>query len=60
MQLGMIGLGRMGFNMARRLIAGGHQVVGYDRAASQAEALRQAKRHLLHRMRLQYAAADRG
>jgi 6-phosphogluconate dehydrogenase len=42
MQLGMIGLGRMGFNMARRLIAGGHQVVGYDRAASQAEALRQA------------------
>jgi 6-phosphogluconate dehydrogenase len=33
MQLGLIGLGRMGGNMARRLIAGGHQVVVWDRAA---------------------------
>ena len=31
MKLGMIGLGRMGGNMARRLIRGGHQVVAYDR-----------------------------
>jgi 6-phosphogluconate dehydrogenase len=31
MQLGMIGLGRMGANMARRLMRGGHQVVVYDR-----------------------------
>jgi hypothetical protein len=31
MQLGMIGLGRMGGNMARRL-QGGHQVVAYDRS----------------------------
>ena len=31
MKLGMIGLGRMGGNMARRLIAGGHEVVAYDR-----------------------------
>jgi 6-phosphogluconate dehydrogenase len=31
MQLGLIGLGRMGGNMARRLMAGGHQVVAYDR-----------------------------
>ncbi|RSX57473.1 phosphogluconate dehydrogenase (NAD(+)-dependent, decarboxylating) [Bifidobacterium samirii] len=30
MQIGMIGLGRMGGNMAKRLAAGGHQVVGYD------------------------------
>ncbi|KFJ01399.1 phosphogluconate dehydrogenase (NAD(+)-dependent, decarboxylating) [Bifidobacterium stellenboschense] len=30
MQIGMIGLGRMGGNMAKRLVAGGHQVVGYD------------------------------
>ncbi|NEG55600.1 phosphogluconate dehydrogenase (NAD(+)-dependent, decarboxylating) [Bifidobacterium platyrrhinorum] len=30
MQIGMIGLGRMGGNMAKRLTAGGHQVVGYD------------------------------
>ena len=27
----MIGLGRMGGNMARRLMLGGHQVVAYDR-----------------------------
>jgi 6-phosphogluconate dehydrogenase len=33
MQLGMIGLGRMGANMVRRLMAGGHQCVVYDRAA---------------------------
>src|SRR4051812_26135277 len=30
MQLGMIGLGRMGANMVRRLIRGGHQCVVYD------------------------------
>ncbi len=32
MQLGMVGLGRMGANMVRRLIKGGHQSVVYDRA----------------------------
>jgi 6-phosphogluconate dehydrogenase len=30
MQLGLIGLGRMGFNMRERLRAAGHEVVGYD------------------------------
>jgi 6-phosphogluconate dehydrogenase len=30
MQLGMIGLGRMGANMVRRLIRGGHEIVVYD------------------------------
>jgi 6-phosphogluconate dehydrogenase len=30
MELGMIGLGRMGGNMAQRLIRGGHAVVGFD------------------------------
>ncbi len=30
MQVGMIGLGRMGLNMAERLIRGGHDVVGFD------------------------------
>src|SRR5262245_3732653 len=30
MQLGMIGLGRMGANMTRRLLAGGHEVCVYD------------------------------
>jgi 6-phosphogluconate dehydrogenase len=33
MQLGMIGLGRMGANMVRRLIRNGHQCVVYDRSA---------------------------
>ena len=33
MQLGMIGLGRMGANMVRRLLKDGHQCVVYDRAA---------------------------
>ena len=31
MKLAMIGLGRMGANIARRLMLGGHEVVGYDR-----------------------------
>jgi 6-phosphogluconate dehydrogenase len=30
MQIGMIGLGRMGANMVRRLIKGGHQCVVFD------------------------------
>lgn len=40
MQIGMIGLGRMGANMTSRLIKGGHQVVGFalDRAAVDAVA----------------------
>ena len=32
MQLGMIGLGRMGANMVRRLIKDGHQCVVFDRS----------------------------
>ncbi len=33
MQIAMIGLGRMGANMVRRLIRGGHELVVYDRSA---------------------------
>jgi len=33
MQLGMIGLGRMGANMVRRLIKDGHECIVFDRAA---------------------------
>ncbi len=40
MQLGLIGLGRMGANMARRWLAGGHECVGYAREPADAEALR--------------------
>ena len=39
MELGLIGLGRMGGNMARRLIAGGHSVVGWDRSTDALAAL---------------------
>ncbi|HZV76666.1 MAG TPA: decarboxylating 6-phosphogluconate dehydrogenase [Candidatus Babeliales bacterium] len=33
MQLGMVGLGKMGNYMTQRLIGGGHKVVGFDRSA---------------------------
>jgi 6-phosphogluconate dehydrogenase len=33
MQLGFVGLGRMGLNMVTRLTRGGHKVVAYDRSA---------------------------
>src|ERR1700712_3468284 len=39
MQLGMIGLGRMGGNMVRRLMKAGHSCVVYDRAPAAVEAL---------------------
>jgi 6-phosphogluconate dehydrogenase len=32
MDIAMVGLGRMGGNMARRLLKGGHRVVGYNRS----------------------------
>jgi 6-phosphogluconate dehydrogenase len=41
MELGFVGLGRMGLNMVTRLSQGGHQIVAYDRSAdavSRAEA----------------------
>jgi 6-phosphogluconate dehydrogenase len=39
MQLGMIGLGRMGANMVRRLLRGGHRCVAYDVHPEPVEAL---------------------
>ena len=39
MQVGLIGLGRMGANMSRRWIKDGHQVVGYARTRSTVEGL---------------------
>ncbi len=39
MQIGMIGLGRMGGNMVRRLMRGGHDVVVFDRSADAVSAL---------------------
>src|SRR5580692_5995259 len=39
MQLGMIGLGRMGANMVRRLLRGGHECVVFDAVPANVEAL---------------------
>lgn len=39
MEIGMVGLGRMGANMVRRLMAGGHRCVVYDRAPASVDAL---------------------
>ncbi len=41
MELGMIGLGRMGGNMAQRLLQGGHSVVAYDPRPEAVQALTQ-------------------
>jgi 6-phosphogluconate dehydrogenase len=38
-ELAMIGLGKMGGNMARRLLAGGHRVVGTARGAASIQAM---------------------
>jgi len=39
MRVGVIGLGRMGANIGRRLMRGGHEVVGFDRDAAGVAAL---------------------
>ena len=39
MQLGLCGLGRMGGNMARRMLAGGHQLIVWNRSPEPAQAL---------------------
>ena len=41
MQIGMIGLGRMGANMVRRLLKGGHQCVVYNRSPKAVKELAQ-------------------
>jgi 6-phosphogluconate dehydrogenase len=43
MQLGMIGLGRMGANMVRRLLKGGHQCVVFDRSPKVVDELAREK-----------------
>ena len=43
MQLGMIGLGRMGANMVRRLLKGGHECVVFDRSPKAVEELAKEK-----------------
>ena len=43
MQIGMIGLGRMGANMVRRLLTGGHECVVFDRSPKAVQELTQEK-----------------
>ncbi|MES2504369.1 MAG: decarboxylating 6-phosphogluconate dehydrogenase [Myxococcota bacterium] len=42
MQIGMIGLGKMGANMAERLKAGGHECVGFDLSRANVEKIEAA------------------
>jgi len=39
MKLAMVGLGRMGMNMARRLLRGGHEVVAFNRSPDKTDRL---------------------
>ena len=39
MRLGMVGLGKMGANMTRRLMRGGHEVVVTDLSADNVKAM---------------------
>ena len=39
MQIAMIGLGRMGMNMARRLLGGGHEIVAWNRSRDKTDEL---------------------
>ena len=50
MQLGMVGLGRMGAGMVRRLMRAGHECVVYDVSADSVRALAGGgrDRHRLH------------
>jgi 6-phosphogluconate dehydrogenase len=43
MQLGMVGLGRMGSNMVRRLLKGGHECVVFDKSAKAVEDMEREK-----------------
>ncbi|MDE2630400.1 MAG: NAD-binding protein, partial [Alphaproteobacteria bacterium] len=42
MEIGIVGLGRMGANIARRLMRGGHSVVAFDISADAVAALARA------------------
>jgi 6-phosphogluconate dehydrogenase len=42
MEIGFVGLGRMGFNMTLRLLQGGHKVVAWNRSADKTQ---EAARH---------------
>ena len=61
MQIGIVGLGRMGANIGRRLMSKGHQVVGYDREPKAVAALDGATgARIAERPGRQTVAAPRG
>src|SRR5688572_24864389 len=37
MQIGLVGLGRMGWNMGRRWLQGGHEVIAFNRTTAKTE-----------------------
>jgi 6-phosphogluconate dehydrogenase len=47
MEIGLVGLGKMGANMARRLSRGGHRVVGYNRTVEIAHELADEEAHVV-------------
>jgi 6-phosphogluconate dehydrogenase len=47
MDIGMVGLGKMGANMARRLAQHGHRVVAYNRTVEKALALAEEEEHVV-------------
>ena len=48
MQLGMVGLGRMGGNLVRRLMTRGHECVVFDANAQAVDALADEGAHAAH------------
>jgi 6-phosphogluconate dehydrogenase len=58
MDIGMIGLGKMGANMVRRLARGGHRVVAYDRVPEPAGALAREQQGVSAATSLQDLAAQ--
>jgi len=48
MKIGMVGLGKMGGNMVRRLLGGGHEVAVYDRSEENVHALVEAGAQGVH------------
>ena len=58
MELGMIGLGKMGANMVRRLARAGHHLVAYDRAADVAEGLSEEEKGVSPATSLEEMAAQ--
>jgi 6-phosphogluconate dehydrogenase len=58
MELAMVGLGKMGASMARRLARGGHRVVAYNRTPERAHALAEEERNVVATSSFESVAAE--